>query len=182
MTETVRPLSGHGAETPEEALLRLMCAWEVPIRRMCCVYLRDEEMARDATQETFLKAYRRMAQFRGESSEQTWLMRIAINTCRDMRKGAWYRFVDRRVTLEKLPEPVSDASWERTDLTLDVMKLPPKLLDAVLLHFYQGMTVREVGEALGVPYQTVTSRLKAACRKLRVQMEEGGARNDAAQT
>ncbi|MCH5286505.1 MAG: sigma-70 family RNA polymerase sigma factor [Christensenellaceae bacterium] len=178
MTETIRPQHDRRAETPDEALLRLMQAWEVPIRRMCCVYLRDEDMARDAVQETFLKAYRGLSGFRGESSERTWLMRIAINTCRDMRKAAWFRFVDRRVTLEKLPEPVAETSWERTDLTLDVMKLPTKLLDVVLLHFYQGMSVREVGAALGIPYQTVTSRLKAACAKLRVQMEEGGNRDD----
>ena len=174
MTETVEPRPVPEPETPDEALLRLMQTWEVPIRRMCCVYLRDEELARDAVQETFLKAYRALEDFRGESSEQTWLMSIAINTCRDMRKAAWFRFVDRRVTLEKLPEPVAEGSWERTELILDVMKLPPKQLDVVLLHFYQGMTVREIGAALGVPYQTVTSRLKAACARLRVQMKEGG--------
>ena len=175
MIETVRS-PAPGTETPEEALQRLMQAWEVPIRRMCCVYLRDEDMARDAVQETFLKAYRGLSGFRGESSEQTWLMRIAINTCKDMRKAAWFRYIDRRVTLEKLPDPVAETSWEGTDLMMDVMKLPPKLLDVVLLHFYQGMSVREVGAALGVPYQTVTSRLKAACARLRVQMEEGGER------
>ena len=177
MTETVRPPSARRAETPDEALLRLMQTWEVPIRRMCCVYLRDEDLARDAVQETFLKAYRGWNGFRNESSEQTWLMRIAINTCRDMRKAAWFRFVDRRITLEKLPEPTAEVPWERTELALDVMKLPPKLLDVVLLHFYQGMSVREIGAALGIPYQTVTSRLKSACAKLRVQMEEGGSRH-----
>ena len=177
MTETVGLRPAPGAESPDEALLRLMQTWEVPIRRMCCVYLRDEELARDAVQETFLKAYRSWSGFRGESKEQTWLMSIAINTCRDMRKAAWFRFVDRRVTLEKLPEPVAEGDWERTELALDVMKLPPKLLDVVLLHFYQGMTVREVGATLGIPYQTVTGRLRSACAKLRIQMEEGGSRD-----
>lgn len=178
MTEIVRQAKPGGAETPEEALLRLMQAWEVPVRRMCCVYLRDEGLARDAVQETFLKAYRNLESFRGESSERTWLMRIAINTCKDMRRAAWFRYVDRQVSLDKLPEPVAETSWERAELMLDVMKLPPKMLDVVLLHFYQGMSVREIGEALGVPYQTVTSRLKAACARLRMQMEEGGDRRD----
>ena len=174
MVETVRAPATR-AETPEETLQRLMQVWEVPVRRMCCVYLRDEDMARDAVQETFLKAFRSLESFRGESSEQTWLMRIAINTCKDMRKAAWFRYIDRRVTMERLPDPVAETNWEATNLALDVMKLPPKLLDVVLLHFYQGMSVREIGAALGVPYQTVTSRIKAACARLRVQMEEGGA-------
>ena len=178
MTEPLRLGAPVKAETPEEKLLRLMQAWEIPVRRMCCVYLRDEALAQDAVQETFLKAYRRFDSFRGESSERTWLMSIAINTCRDMRKAAWFRYIDRRVSLDKLPEPAEETSWERADLMLDVMKLPPKLLDVVLLHFYQGMSVREIGAALGVPYQTVTSRLRAACAKLRVQMEEGGTDHD----
>ena len=178
MTEIVRLGAPGRAETPEEALRRLMQAWEIPVRRMCCVYLRDEELARDAVQETFLKAYRGLERFRGESSEQTWLMSIAINTCRDMRRAAWFRYIDRRVTLDKLPEPAAETSWEKTELILDVMKLPPKQLDVVLLHFYQGMSVREIGAALGIPYQTVTSRLKAACARLRMEMEEGGDHHD----
>lgn len=178
MTETVMPGDASRDETPEAALRRLMQAWEIPVRRMCCVYLRDEELARDATQETFLKAYRGLDRFRGESSERTWLMSIAINTCRDMRRAAWFRYIDRRVSLDKLPEQAAETSWERTDLILDVMKLPPRQMDVVLLHFYQGMSVREIGSALGIPYQTVTSRLKAACARLRVQLEEGGDRHD----
>lgn len=178
MTDVVRLGRPKGAETPEDALMRLMQAWEIPVRRMCCVYLQDEDLARDAVQETFLKAYRSLSGFRGESSERTWLMRIAINTCKDMRKAAWFRYMDRRVSLDKLPEPIANSSWESTELAMDVMRLPPKLLDVVLLHFYQGMSVREVGAALGVPYQTVTSRLRTACARLRVQMEEGGADHD----
>ena len=45
------------AQSHDETLLRLMTEYEVPIRRMCCVYLRDEQLAADAVQETFLKAY-----------------------------------------------------------------------------------------------------------------------------
>lgn len=53
--------------------------YEIPIRRMCCIYLRDEQLAADAVQETFLKAYLALDKFRGEASEKTWLTRIAIN-------------------------------------------------------------------------------------------------------
>ena len=52
---------------------------------MCYVYLRDMEQAKDATQETFLKAYKSLASFRGDCSEKSWLVRIAINTCRMMK-------------------------------------------------------------------------------------------------
>ncbi len=157
----------------DETLLRLMTEYEIPIRRMCCIYLRDEQLADDAVQETFLKAYLALDGFRGESNEKTWLTRIALNVCHSMRRTGWMRFIDRRVTLDALPEPVTEADYALTELTLDVMRLPPKLLDVVLLHDYQGFTVREAGEMLGIPYQTVISRLKAAHTRLQIELEGG---------
>jgi len=74
------------AQAREDRLRRLMDAYELPIRRMCCIYLRDDHLAADAVQETFLKAYLALEKFRGESSEKTWLMRIAVNVCHSMRR------------------------------------------------------------------------------------------------
>ena len=165
----------------DDALRRLMDEYEIPVRRMCCVYLRDEQLAADAVQETFLKAYMAWEQFRGESSEKTWLMRIAINVCHSMRRTGWMRFIDRRVTLDKLPEPVVHADYGLTELTLDIMRLPQKLIDVVMLHDYQGFTVREAGELLGIPHQTVISRLKRAHQLLRIALsdnEKEGHRHD----
>ena len=68
----------------QAALERLMAQYGTALLRMCCLYLRDYSLAEDAVQETFLKAYARLDTFRGDCSEQTWLMKIAINTCRDM--------------------------------------------------------------------------------------------------
>lgn len=55
-------------------------------------------------QETFLKAYRSLDSFRSDSSEKTWLMKIAMNTCRDLRRFAYFRCTDRRFTPDMLPE------------------------------------------------------------------------------
>lgn len=153
-------------------LQRLMDEYELPIRRMCCIYLRDDHLAADAVQETFLKAYLALEKFRGESSEKTWLMRIAVNVCHSMRRTGWMRFVDRRVALDKLPEPSVCADYGLTELTLEIMRLPQKLIDVVLLHDYQGFTTRETGKLLGIPHQTVISRLDRAHRILRVILTE----------
>lgn len=161
------------AQNRDETLRRLMTEYEIPIRRMCCVYLRDEQLAADAVQETFLRAYLALDGFRGEASEKTWLMRIAVNVCHSMRRTGWMRFIDRRVTLEKLPEPVLNADYGLTELTIDVMRLPRKLIDVVLLHDYQGFTTREVGQMLGIPYQTVISRLKKAHTILQFELRGG---------
>jgi RNA polymerase sigma factor (sigma-70 family) len=84
----------------KERLQRMIAQYGNALQRMCYVYLRDAALAEDAVQETFLKVYRHLDAFRGESSEKTWLMHIAVNTCRDMRRNAWFRYVDRRITLE----------------------------------------------------------------------------------
>ena len=86
----------------EAALDRLVAEHQTALVRMCCLCLGDASLAEDAAQETFLKAYRALDGFRGECDEKTWLMRIAINTCRDMRRSRWTRHVDRRVTPEML--------------------------------------------------------------------------------
>lgn len=71
-----------------------MDRWETSLMRMCYAYLGDVLLAEDAVQETFLKAWKAYDRFRGEADEKTWLMRIAINNCKDMRRGAWFRHTD----------------------------------------------------------------------------------------
>ncbi|NLA54465.1 MAG: sigma-70 family RNA polymerase sigma factor, partial [Clostridiales bacterium] len=83
---------------------RLVNQYQTSLLRTCYMYLRDREQAEDAVQETFFKAYRNLGAFRGESAEKTWLMKIAVNTCHDMRKTAWSLHMDGRVTPEMLPE------------------------------------------------------------------------------
>ena len=74
----------------EAKLNRMVITYEKDLLRLCCAYLRDIELAQDAVQETFLKAYRRMDKFEGKSSEKTWLMRIAINTWNVICQGQIY--------------------------------------------------------------------------------------------
>lgn len=116
-------------EKPSEAdavLNRLVEQYQTALRRMCYMMLRDEELAKDAVQETFLKAYRNIGIFRGDCSEKTWLMRIAVNTCRDVKRSAWFRMLDRRITPDDLPEPAVQPAEGAVELTMEIMRLPPK--------------------------------------------------------
>lgn len=155
-------------------LSRLMAAYEKDILKLCCLYLQDAGMAEDAAQETFFKAYRALDRFRGECADKTWLVRIAVNTCKDMRRAAWFRFVDRRVTLDRLPEPATPPAADSVHLTLEIMRLPDRERDAVILYYYQGMTLRETAKALNVSETAVAKRLRRACGRLQL-IWEGGA-------
>lgn len=156
------------AESREERLERLVRMHQGMLLRLCYVCLQDMELARDATQETFLKAYRKLDGFRGSSSEKTWLCRIAINTCRSLQRTAWHRHVDRSVTPEELPLAGDEfCTAEDMDVMRAIMMLPEKLREVILLHYWQEMTVGEISEALGLAHASVSGRIKRAREKLR---------------
>ena len=123
----------QGPDKREERLNQLVTLYERDLLRMCFVYLHDAALAEDAVQETFLKAYKALPSFREEASEKTWLMRIAINTCKDLRRGGWFRYVNRNVSLDSLPAPLQDPTGEDNLLTMEIMRLPRKQMEVILL-------------------------------------------------
>ena len=137
--------------------------------------LKKRHDAEDAVQETFLKAHKSLSSFRGDSSAKTWLTRIAIRTCCDMRRGFWFRRMDRRITPEMLPDQASEADEDESALTLAVMNLPKKEREVILLYYYQDMTMKEIAESLNIAVSSVSGRLKQACAKLRKVLEKEGA-------
>ncbi len=159
--------------TDEQELIRLVEQYQTSLRRMCYAILHDADGAQDAVQETFLKAYKAMPSFRRECNEKTWLMRIAINTCRDVRRSSWYRYLDRRLTPDDLPLSTTPQQQECTELTTEIMRLPQGLKEVTLLHYYQNMTTREIAQVLQIAQSTVSSRLKRARSKLRALLERG---------
>ena len=160
-----------GPDRKEERIECMVLQYQSPLLRLCYAYLQDEEMAKDAVQETFMKAYRNLENFREEASEKTWLSRIAINACKDLRRSNWFRHVDRSISLDRLPEPVDPVEPKDESLTLEMIKLPAKLKEVALLCWYQGMTYKEAADTLGISLQAVASRLNRARRKLRSVME-----------
>ena len=157
----------------EEKISLLIRRYEKDLLRTCCVYLRDKDMAQDAVQETFFKAYKALDSFRGESTEKTWLYSIAFNVCRDMRRSAWFRYVDMRVTLDHLPDPVEPASEASIALMQEIMRLPRKLMETVWLYYYEDMNMKEIGDMLGVAATTVGYRLDKARALLRSRLKGG---------
>ena len=155
-----------------EWLNQAITRWEKQILHLCFAYLGDIALAEDAVQETFFKAWKHYGGFRGEAGEKTWLMRIAMNTCRDLLKSSWARNTDRSVTPDLLPEG-SVPFEERDDtVTRAVMSLPPRLREATLLRWYQGLSLEEMTRVLHLPRSTVNYRLKKAKTMLKGKLED----------
>ncbi|MCR5566731.1 MAG: sigma-70 family RNA polymerase sigma factor [Clostridiales bacterium] len=152
----------------DEAITR----WEKPLLRLCYAWLCDTALAEDAVQETFFKAWKNYGKFRGAAEEKTWLTRIAINTCKDQMKSAWARHTDRSVTPDALPEGSAPFDGRDDTVTRAVLSLPKEMKEAVLLHWYQGMSLDEIRRVLRLPRSTINYRLKKAKAILKKELEE----------
>ena len=154
----------------------MMRRYGTSMLRMCYLYLRDRTLAEDAMQDAFLKAYQSLDGFQGlrEQSEKAWLMRIAVNTCKDYHRSAWFRHRDKQVLPEELADPMRQQDFESGLLADAVMRLPAKLKEVVLLHYYQNLSYDEITVALDISKSTVYERLKKAKGYLRGTLERGG--------
>lgn len=156
----------------QQRFIQLVEQYQESVLRTCYLYLRDQSLAEDAVQETFLKVYRKIDTFRGECSEKTWIMKIAMHVCYDMKRSAWFRLMNRFVTPEMLPEQDPDTYDERDEaLTMAVMMLPPKLREVILLYYYQGMNVNEIAETLNIAHSSVSGRLQRGRKRLKKLLE-----------
>ena len=167
--ETVKAPDSH----PEIILERMVRENQVSLKRLCYLYLHDEAMAEDAVQETFLKAFRSLGDFRGEANEKTYLTRIAINTCKDMLRSGWFRHIDRRITVDMLPSQEKIKDPAHREVAVAVMNLPRKLREVILLYYYRGLNTLEIAETLNISQPAVTGRLKRAREKLKGILKGG---------
>lgn len=158
----------------EARFTALVEAYQTPLLRMCCLWLEDQTMAEDAVQETFVKAWRAMPSFRADSDIKTWLMRIAINTCRDMRRSRWARHINGRVTPDMLPEKPADMPERYLEIEIAIAELPLKLREVILLYYYQDMQTDDIARALGIARVSVSGRLRRAREKLRETLKGAG--------
>ncbi len=136
----------------------------------------DRSDALEATQDTFISAFRRAATFRGDSSFGTWLYRIGINASRDLLRKK-----------RRLPEPVADPSdiaeppiatriddvvVDRVDLATALARLPEEYRQAVALHDLGGVPYEEIATIASVPIGTIKSRISRGRRLLAAHLEQ----------
>ncbi len=163
----------------EQRMIQWIDDYSDDIKKICYIYLTDRSQAEDALQDTFLKAWKNMPAYerRGIENDKAWLLRIAINTCRDYYKTGWFRHVDRSQELEVAAANLTYQDSADHELTIDICRLPEKYKQVILLYYYQGMNMREVAQTLGVPVSTVQRRLKKAESLLKIEWT-GGADDD----
>ena len=156
-----------------EAFDRLVERYQRDVYRLCYRYVNDHHDASDLAQEAFLKAYKAIGRFRGDSAFSTWLYRIAVNTCLNFRAA-------RKLPSEPLEDDVPDrgrgvvARLEHEELSEQVRqavsRLPEKQRATLILKIYHDLTHEEVAAILGSSVGTVKANLFHALGNLRKAM------------
>ena len=151
----------------------LVLKYQHKIVNLVMRYVRDPDLALDITQEAFLKAYRALPRFRGDSAFYTWLYRIAVNTAKNHLAAARRRPMDVELDMQDPEQYDLHAKLKETDtpegVTMShelhavvekaIEALPEDLRTAIVLRELDGMSYEEIAQTMDCPVGTVRSRI-----------------------
>ncbi len=174
----------------------LVLKYQRRIQRLIGRMVRDVDLVEDIAQETFIRAYRALHQFRGDAQFYTWLYRIAVNTAKkalmDLKRdptvseAAWRTSDDDDETSRPGNEPIADETPESVLAAKEIgavvnaamEALPSDLREAVILREIEGLTYEEIAAAMNCPIGTVRSRIfrarEAVSARIRPLLEKQG--------
>ena len=162
----------------QKAFELLVLKYQRRIQRLIGRMVRDTDLVEDIAQETFIRAYRALAQFRGEAQFYTWLYRIAVNTAKkalvDLKRDPLVSetalrnggddedetsAVENELTSAETPETVLAAKEIAATVNSAMEALPEELRQAVTLREIEGLSYEEIAEVMNCPIGTVRSRI-----------------------
>lgn len=154
---------------------RLYDQYATDVLRVCYFYLSDREKAEDVCQDVFVRLMTTHPLLQ-PGREKSWLLKVALNRCRDLWRGAWLkRVILGGPTFELIPAP--DEFSRRDDqqaMMAAINQLPATFKEVILLHYYQGMNIAEIAQMLELPEGTISSRLSRGRKKLESILLKGG--------
>lgn len=160
----------------EQIVKRLMNEYGDAVFRMCYLYLKDYHLAEDAAQETFMKAMRSYDQFHHEAEEKSWLIRIAINCCKNTMRTRWFRFgrnILEEGCLTEKEDPIERIA-EADSIARAIGKLERKDREILLLYYYQELSMKEIARITGRSENAVIQRVNRARNRLKRILLEAG--------
>lgn len=147
------------------------------VLRTAFYYVKDQMIAEDLAQEVFLRAYRKMDEYRAESSVATWLYRITVNACKDYLRSWSHRklvfsqkFLDQSQGAEDSAEQEVIRKLNENEVVQTVMSLPVKYREVIVLYYFEGLKSREIAQTLDLKESTVRVRMSRGLDKLKEMM------------
>jgi len=160
----------------QKAFELLVIKYQRRIQRLIGRMVRDVDLVEDIAQETFIRAYRALAQFRGEAQFYTWLYRIAVNTAKkalmDLKRDPtisenFFKSgqsdetspLENELTSSETPEAVLASKEIAAIINAAMEALPEELRQAITLREIEGLSYEEISEVMNCPIGTVRSRI-----------------------
>ena len=145
------------------------------VLRMCYFYLADKQQAEDVCQDVFVRLITTNPVLQ-EGREKAWLLKVAMNRCRDLWRGAWYKRVVLGSPLFELVPAKDEYSElaEQQEMMAAINQLPAIFKEVILLHYYQGFGISEIAAMMELPEGTISSRLSRGRKKLETILTKGG--------
>jgi RNA polymerase sigma-70 factor (ECF subfamily) len=134
------------------------------VRRVCFMHLKNHSDVEDVFQEVFLKYILHDRPFESDDHERAWLIRVAINACKDVLKSFFRRRVLSLEDVEPEPFTIQD---ERQEILDAVLKLPDNYKNVIFLFYYEGYTAVEIAKILNKRENTIYTWLSRAKAKLK---------------
>jgi len=160
-------------EANNDLFERLYTQYADDVLRVSYFYLGDRQKAEDVCQDVFLRLLTRVPEIQA-GHEKAWLLKVALNRCRDLWRAAWVKRVVLGSPFDCIPAPDDiDFRTEKADLMEAVSKLSPSFKEVILLHYYQGFGIAEIAAMLELPEGTISSRLSRARKKLETMLKGG---------
>ena len=162
--------------TDAQLLRELYERYAARVYDRCRYLLRDEEEARDAMHDVFIKVQKNLAQFRGEASPLTWMIRIATNHCLNLlraKNAAWHDRYRREVQTGPSADESSARHPERAQLLrLCLARCDKRVAEAAIYYFVDDMTQAEITQIMGISAPTLRKRLRAFVELSRAELEK----------
>ena len=170
------PLVARAVAGDHKAFELLVIKYQRRVQRLIGRMVRDVDLVEDIAQETFIRAYRALAQFRGEAQFYTWLYRIAVNTAKkalmDLKRNPTVSensfksdnddetsFLENELTSSETPDAVLASKEIAQIINAALEVLPEELRQAITLREIEGLSYEEISEAMNCPIGTVRSRI-----------------------
>jgi RNA polymerase sigma-70 factor (ECF subfamily) len=164
-----------------DAFNLLVRRWERHIYGLTLRILGRDDEAKDATQDTFLSAYRNLSKFRGEAKFSSWIYRIALNICNTRLRSRSRLFVSIEEQREESGfeiaadlEDLGD-SIQQSQITHHVRRalqsLPAEMRQVIVMKEYEGLKFAEIADILGIPISTVKTRMYTGLSEMRKRLE-----------
>lgn len=141
------------------------------IQRICFYHLKNQADTEDVFQNVFLKYMLHEEAFHDQEHEKAWLLRVAINDCKDHLKSLFRHNI---VPLQAVQELEADIPDGHREVLEAVLSLPKRYKDAIYLHYYEGYTAAEIGQIIGKKENTVYSLLSRGRSMLKKELGGDG--------